>query len=361
MGADGGDRVCFVLTTAAPPATEIRQHTDGLVDFVLRPTLEDAGFGLVRLDSVSEPGMVSDAVMRHLRNDDLVVADLSFGDSTVMYALGVRHSFGMAAIHVHTPHSDFPFDIDGLDAIEIDLGDLSSVKRAQREFKSRIADVVAEKPSLSPVLATLQLDVMREREAAGPPGDGSSSSAVVNGLKAIEQRLAVLEIHIDESRRATRDGTVRSRRLFIVHGHDGELKLELARMLENLDFEVVILKELADSGRTLLDKLHSEVDAIGYVFVLLTPDDFGASKQEPDVIADRARQNVIYEHGLFSGLLDPSRICTIQRGDVELPSDLDGLVTKRIPDGAGLEAIQFELLQELKRAGYDVDANQLMR
>ncbi len=72
MGAGGGDRVCFVLTTAAPHATEIRQHTDGLVDFVLRPTLDDAGFGLVRLDSVSEPGIVSDAVMRHLHNDDRV-------------------------------------------------------------------------------------------------------------------------------------------------------------------------------------------------------------------------------------------------------------------------------------------------
>ena len=348
---------CFVLTTAAPAATEIREHTDGLLDFVVRPALEGGGFRVVSLDSISTPGTVSDEVMRHLRTDELVVADLSFNDPTVMYALGARHSFGMPAIHVRTPNSTFPFDIEGLDSVVIALDDASSVKRARRDLCAQVERIDAKELRPSPVLATLQLDAMRatQIEDSGAPGSG----AVVNGLKAIEQRIANMERIVSESRRPAT--TRRSRRVFIVHGHSAELTHQLARVLTELEFDVAILKELADSGRTLLEKLRGEVDDIGYVFVIFTPDDVAASKREPDSFSDRPRQNVIYEHGFFSGLLEPSRICSIARGTVELPSDLNGLVTKQIPDGAGIESIQFELLQELKRAGYDVDANQLMR
>lgn len=356
--ADDDRRTCFVLTTAAPAGTEIRNHTDGLIEYLVRPALSEAGYRTVRMDEVSEPGKVSDAVLRHLRNAEIVVADLSFADPTVMYALGVRHSFAMPVIHVRTPSAIFPFDLAGLRDVVIDLADMASIKRARRELIAEIGELAASSAATSPVLATLQLDELTHRHVE-PAGD--ASPLLVNGIKAIEQRLTVMERLFSEARAATPESRVRSRRVFIVHGHDGELKHQLARMLGDLEFDVVILQELADSGRTLLDKLRGEIEDIGFVFVIFTPDDVAASRKDPDELRDRPRQNVVYEYGLFSGLLDPSRVCAIQRGDVELPSDLYGLVVKQIPEGAGIEAIQFDLVQELKRAGYDVDANQLMR
>jgi predicted nucleotide-binding protein len=350
------DLTCFVLTSAAPAGTEIRQHTDGLVDFVLEPSLSELGYRIVRMDSLAEPGKVSNEVVRFLRSAELVIADLSFGDATVMYALGVRHTFGKPAIHVHTPSSVFPFDVSGLSGVVIDLADMTSVKQARKELARRV-EQLAHASTPDPVHSTVELDLVRERAEES----NDTAAAMINGLKSIEQRLAVMESLLAEPTAEPATGPIRSRRVFVVHGHDDGLKHQLARMLSELEFEVVILQEVADSGRTLLDKLRSEIDDIGFVFVLFTADDTGASKIEPDVIADRPRQNVVYEHGLFSGLLEPSRVCAIQRGEMELPSDLYGLVVKRIPDGAGLEAIQFDLLQELVRAGYDVDANQLMR
>lgn len=356
MGNGERTQTCFVLTSAAPAGTEIRQHTDGLVEFLLQPVLAEVGYEIVRMDSLAEPGKVSNDTVRLLRAAELVVADLSFGDATVMYALGVRHSFGKPALHVHTPSSIFPFDVSGLSAVVIDLADMTSVKQARKELARRVEELSVQ-PSPDPVHATVELDAVRARAERG---DGGQAAAIVNGMKAIEQRLAVMESLLSEPSDPA-DASVRSRRIFIVHGHDDGLKHQLARMLTELRFEVVILQEVADSGRTLLEKLRGEIDEIGFVFVLFTPDDTGAPKKDPETVADRPRQNVVFEHGLFSGLLEPSRVCAIQRGDMELPSDLYGLVVKRIPDGAGLEAIQFDLLQELKRAGYDVDANQLMR
>lgn len=357
METSSAERTCFVLTTAAPADTEISQHNDGLVEYVIGPAVRQRGYRVVRMDAVSAPGTISDAAMRHLRVDDLVIADLSFDDPNVMYALGVRHSLDRPVIHVLTPSSTFPFDLAGLEAVTIDLTDLASARTAGREIDARLAALEESPSTPSPVLATIDIDTTRR---ASDPTELVPATAIATGIRSIERQLELLQIQLSRGAPRRREANTRSRRVFIVHGHDGELKHELARFLDALDFEVVILQELADSGRTLLEKLRAEVEDIGFVFVLLTPDDHGHAHRDPGDAADRPRQNVVYEHGLFCGLVGHERVCAIQRGDVELPSDLRGLVVKRIPDGGGLEAIQVNLLRELKRAGYDVDANQLV-
>lgn len=43
-----------------------------------------------------------------------------------------------------------------------------------------------------------------------------------------------------------------SRQLFIVHGHDEEMKQHVARILSRLDFEPIILHEKPNQGRTII-------------------------------------------------------------------------------------------------------------
>jgi len=45
-----------------------------------------------------------------------------------------------------------------------------------------------------------------------------------------------------------------SRQVFIVHGHDEEMKQHVARILSRLDFEPVILHEKPNQGRTVIEK-----------------------------------------------------------------------------------------------------------
>lgn len=151
-----------------------------------------------------------------------------------------------------------------------------------------------------------------------------------------------------------------SRRVFIVHGHDGELKNELARLLERLDFEPIILHEQPDRGQTIFAKLNGEMSDVGFAFVILTPDDLGAIVSEKENLKPRARQNVIFEHGLFSGFLRPDRVCAIRRGDVEIPSDLHGVLYKTIPVSNSIRSIALEIANELRAAGYVIDANKLL-
>jgi len=108
-------------------------------------------------------------------------------------------------------------------------------------------------------------------------------------------------------------------RVFVVHGHDGETKHEVARFLELILGErPIILHEQADMGRTIIEKFEDHVDEIGFAVILLTGDDVGNTKAA-ETMNPRARQNVVFEHGFFLGKLGRSRVVAIHEPGVELP------------------------------------------
>ena len=142
-------------------------------------------------------------------------------------------------------------------------------------------------------------------------------------------------------------------KVFIVHGHDTNLKLEVARLLENQGIEAIILHEQVNAGMTIMEKIESYGNTVNAAIILFTPDDDGKAKKE-EVLKSRARQNVVFEAGYFAGLLGRNRtILIISDDNIELPGDLSGIVYNK-------EFWQFKVIQELKKIGFDVDANKLM-
>ena len=102
-----------------------------------------------------------------------------------------------------------------------------------------------------------------------------------------------------------------SKKVFIVHGHNDALKYEIAHSLQNAGLDVTILHEQLEQGRTILEKLSDHASEAGFAVVLLTADDVGGKKgASPDSLQPRARQNVVFELGLFIGLLGRRRVCT---------------------------------------------------
>jgi predicted nucleotide-binding protein len=136
---------------------------------------------------------------------------------------------------------------------------------------------------------------------------------------------------------------------FIVHGHDEVALLQLKNYIQNtLRWrEPLILRDQANSGRTLIEKFEDLSSKVDCVFVLLTPDDrvfTGATSDE----MRRSRQNVIFELGFFYGALGRAsrRLFLLHRGPIELPSDLSGVVW--IDISAGIEAAGEEIRREVK-------------
>jgi len=146
-------------------------------------------------------------------------------------------------------------------------------------------------------------------------------------------------------------------KVFIVHGHDSELKIETERLLADLGIEPVILHRQPDEGATVIEKFEKHSD-VGYAFILLTPDEIAYTKDQeglndPERSKEkRARPNVIFEFGYFVGKLGRNRVCCLHTGDVVIPSDLNRFVYKKIDNN--IESIALSLIKELKTAGYTI-------
>jgi len=102
------------------------------------------------------------------------------------------------------------------------------------------------------------------------------------------------------------------------------------------------------------DLLLAEL-TVGFAVVLLTPDDIAGTPSAPGS-ATRARQNVVFELGYFAGKLGRGRACLLRKGDVEIPSDLYGVIYTELDDSDGWK---LKLVRELKAAGLDFDANRM--
>lgn len=151
-----------------------------------------------------------------------------------------------------------------------------------------------------------------------------------------------------------------SNRIFIVHGHDGELKEKVARTIAQLGLEPIILHEQADGGRTIIEKFEDNAEDCKFAVILLTADDLGQSKAERgrgDEPKSRARQNVVFEMGYFMGRLTRKCVFVLLDHGVDKPGDIDGLVYVSTSDEYGWK---LRLVKELNNCGYKVDANKIL-
>jgi len=144
-------------------------------------------------------------------------------------------------------------------------------------------------------------------------------------------------------------------KVFVVHGHDGEPKAEVARFIEQLGFKAVVLHELPNRGRTIITKFREVAAGAGFAVILMTPDDHGGIAGQDT--RPRARQNVIFELGFFIGTLGPDRVAALVKGGVERPSDFEGVAYTEL-DASG--AWKQALGQELQAAGFKIDWNKVM-
>ncbi len=138
-------------------------------------------------------------------------------------------------------------------------------------------------------------------------------------------------------------------KVFIVHGHDTALKETVARFLEKAGLEAVILSEQAGRSNTIIEKLERKTADVKFGIVLYTADDKQADG------SFRARQNVVFEHGLLIGYLGRENTCAILEDGVEGLSDISGIEYLHKDNWMG------KLLKELQASGLDVDVNAAMR
>lgn len=139
--------------------------------------------------------------------------------------------------------------------------------------------------------------------------------------------------------------TVMNNKVFIVHGHNDALKYQLADWLRKIEIEPIILHEQANMGITSILGKIERYSGVDCAIVLFTSDDIGSLKDDTDNLRPRARQNVVFEAGLFLGLLGDKKVIMLCEKDLERPGDLDGCIY--------IEADEYGGWKEKLRAEFD--------
>ena len=180
--------------------------------------------------------------------------------------------------------------------------------------------------------------IERERRAGLNRGKEEAKALLFGLMQRVRiHEQAVIEERLKAERQKAEDQTSRQMtgRVFIVHGHAHDLKNAVARVVSALGLQEWILHERPDQGRTIIEKFEQESASIDYAVVLCTGDDLAESQKALESSGDRipkgqlterARQNVIFELGYFTGKLGRGRVILIRDLAVELPSDLSGVI-----------------------------------
>ncbi len=177
--------------------------------------------------------------------------------------------------------------------------------------------------------------------------------SIIEQLPLIHQAAAVVA---DDNRDMNVKVDIETKDVFIVHGHDGGLKNEVARFITDMGYNPIILHEQPNKGKTIVEKIET-FSNVCYAIVLYTPCDKGASKDSLELLP-RARQNVVFEHGYLIGKLRRERVCALVKDNVEKPGDIDGVIYVTYDDRG---AWKMEIAKEFKTLGLRFNPDAILR
>lgn len=132
-----------------------------------------------------------------------------------------------------------------------------------------------------------ELEGIRFAPNISPVPEDLETKVWVSGRKRAISLLEVMleDLELSSSERPIKKETEKtiqpSRKVFIAHGHDEEMKQAVARTIEKIGLEPIILHEQPNEGRTIIEKFTDYSD-VSFAIVLLSPDDDCYSKKSSE-------------------------------------------------------------------------------
>ena len=141
-------------------------------------------------------------------------------------------------------------------------------------------------------------------------------------------------------------------KIFVVHGRNIDIRDDIELFIRRIGLEPIILAEQANKGMTIIEKIEKYSD-VSCAIILYTPCDEGRMKGDKE-LNDRARQNVIFEHGYMVAKLGRDKVIALVEQQVEVPGDLSGVIYISLKD----EDWKLQIMRELNSAGLEIDWKQ---
>lgn len=201
----------------------------------------------------------------------------------------------------------------------------------------------------------------KRRDRAGLNWSETTNNIWFDGPQPAKEDLAAAIGSVLAGGKKSADASTSQQIIFVVHGHDTVAKEQLELVLHKLGLQPYVLQNTDGGGLTIIESLERMIGknaASSFGIVLLTPDDVGYSKKDGETEAKpRARQNVILEMGMLLASLTRDRVAILQKGFVEHPSDVNGIIY--IPFNDHVKEAVPKLASRLQGAGIRISAAQI--
>ena len=182
---------------------------------------------------------------------------------------------------------------------------------------------------------------------------------LINLLQVMQEDVSLSGMRDAPNSEATKNKGQKSPNIFLVHGHNEEMKQSTARFLEKFDLKPIILHEQPNRGRTIIEKFTDYAN-VDFAIILLSADDFAFEKtQNVESGKLRARQNVILELGFFLGKIGRENVIVLheQVENFEIPSDYQGVLYEPYDSRGNWK---LSIAKELKESGYEINGDVLL-
>lgn len=130
-------KICFIIMPIGGSRSKTRKRSDLVLKEIINQAAKKCGFETIRSDMEPLPGEIPLQIVRHLRKDPMVVADLTDGNPNVFYELGRRHETGKPVVMLIKNGQKIPFDLTVHRVIFYDLN-TKGIEKCRKELVKQI-------------------------------------------------------------------------------------------------------------------------------------------------------------------------------------------------------------------------------
>ncbi|HEM3437892.1 hypothetical protein [Streptococcus suis] len=133
------NKTCFVVTAIGQAGSQERIHADKVLTYLIEPVCSELNIQVIRVDRETTNGDINDSILNHLKNDDLVIADLTWYNANAFYEFGYRQALGLPVVPIIKHDQRLPFDVISKRTVFYDT-DVSTIEDSKSRLKNMILD-----------------------------------------------------------------------------------------------------------------------------------------------------------------------------------------------------------------------------
>ncbi|HEM5195146.1 TPA: hypothetical protein U1318_002077, partial [Streptococcus suis] len=133
------NKTCFVVTAIGQAGSQERIHADKVFTYLIEPVCSELNIQVIRVDRETTNGDINESILNHLKNDDLVIADLTGYNANAFYEFGYRQALGLPVVPIIKHDQRLPFDVISKRTVFYDT-DVSTIEDSKLKLKNMILD-----------------------------------------------------------------------------------------------------------------------------------------------------------------------------------------------------------------------------